>query len=161
MMSVQRSFPDIRYPECKNISYLNALPDASVIIIFHNEPWALLVRTIWGVINKSPSELVREIVLVDDSSDLEYLDKPLDDYLELLPAKVVRIRTKKREGLTRARVIGARNASVLCNVYEFISLIEFEHENSIVLGRCFDIFGRTCRLFGRMAGTNIKSHCQR
>lgn len=118
MMSVQRSFPDIRYPECKSISYLRALPTASVIIIFHNEPWALLVRTIWGVINKSPSELLREIILVNDVSDLEYLDKPLDDYLELLPAKVVHIRTQRREGLIRARLIGARNATVRWNATE-------------------------------------------
>lgn len=116
-MSVQRSFPDIRYPECKNITYLSALPTASVIIVFHNEPWALLVRTIWGVINKSPAELLKEIVLVDDLSDLEYLDKPLDDYLELLPARVVHVRTRKREGLTRARVIGARNATVCLRMH--------------------------------------------
>lgn len=113
MMSVQRSFPDIRYPECKNITYMTALPAASVIIIYHNEQWTLIVRTIWGIINKSPRELLKEIILVNDLSDLNYLDKPLDDYLELLPAKVVHIRTKKREGLTRARIIGAQNATVM------------------------------------------------
>lgn len=112
MMSAQRSFPDVRHRDCRNISYMSALPDASIIIVFHNEPWSLLVRTLWGIINKSPKELLREIILVDDVSDLEHLDKPLDDYLELLPAKITHIRTEKREGLIRARLIGAKNATV-------------------------------------------------
>lgn len=111
-MSVQRSFPEPRYSDCVNITYMPTLPDVSVIIVFHNEPWSLLVRTIWGVVNNSPHELIREIILVDDASELDHLDKPLDDYVALMPLRVRRVRTEKREGLARSKIIGAQNATV-------------------------------------------------
>lgn len=112
MMSFQRSFPDIRTAECKSVSYLKALPNASVIITFRNELWSLVVRTIWGVINNSPKQLIKEIILVDDASELDYLEKPLSDYLKLLPMKCTLLRMEKRVGLPRARLIGAKNATV-------------------------------------------------
>ena len=54
---------------CRGISYPERLPRASVIVIFHNEAWSTLVRTVHSVINTSPRELLGEIILVDDFSE--------------------------------------------------------------------------------------------
>ena len=54
---------------CRGISYPEKLPRASVIVIFHNEAWSTLVRTVHSVISASPRELIGEIILVDDFSE--------------------------------------------------------------------------------------------
>ncbi|KAG4067445.1 hypothetical protein HA402_009682 [Bradysia odoriphaga] len=111
MISLYRSLPDARSDECRRLSYPSKLPTASVIIIFHNEGWSTLLRTVWSVINRSPRELIKEIILVDDCSTWEFLNRPLDDYVELLPVKIKVIRSAKRVGLIRARLIGAKYAT--------------------------------------------------
>lgn len=112
MTSLHRTLPDPRYDECKILSYPEKLPTTSVIIIFHDEAWTTLLRTVWSVIDRSPSELIKEIILVDDMSTWEFLKRPLDDYIEKIPASIKLIRTSKREGLIRARLIGAQHATV-------------------------------------------------
>ena len=69
MISWRRSLADVRDPECKKVEFLSNLSDTSVIIIFHNEARSTLLRTIWSVIDRSPAQLLKEIILVDDFSD--------------------------------------------------------------------------------------------
>lgn len=112
MISLHRSLPDARSDECKRLSYPRKLPTTSVIIIFHNEGWTTLMRSVWSIIDRSPRELIKEIILVDDCSTWSFLKRPLEDYVQLLPVRVKVIRTSRREGLIRARLIGARYAKV-------------------------------------------------
>jgi len=50
------------------VGYSETLPDVSVIITFYNEAWRTLMRTIHSVIDKSPRQQLREIILIDDGS---------------------------------------------------------------------------------------------
>ena len=54
---------------CVDRHYRGRLPIASVVIIFHNEAYTVLLRTITSIINRSPPHLLHEIILVDDFSD--------------------------------------------------------------------------------------------
>lgn len=79
------------------------------------------MRAIWSVLNRTPDELLEEILLVDDFSDKLHLQQNLDDYLATkMSNKVKLIRTKKREGLIRARVIGAEHAKVSQKIVNFM-----------------------------------------
>lgn len=108
-----RSLPDPRDPECGDIKYPKLLPSASVIMVIHNEAMSVLLRAIWSVLNRSPDDLLEEVILVDDFSDKPHLKESFDEYMsEHFPSKVKLIRTEKREGLIRARVVGAEQAQV-------------------------------------------------
>ncbi|XP_059171538.1 polypeptide N-acetylgalactosaminyltransferase 5-like [Physella acuta] len=105
MMSLHRSLPDVRDKECLDQLYHTNLPDTSVVICFHNEAWSVLLRTVHSVLDRSPAHLLKEIILVDDFSDMEHLKKPLEEYVAKL-GKVKITRTLQREGLIRARLSG-------------------------------------------------------
>lgn len=110
MIPFNRALKDVRNPQCQTVSYPKKLPQASVIIIFHNEARSTLLRTVHSVLNRSPKSLLKEVILVDDNSDLENLLKPLDEYVATLPIKTFVVRASKREGLIRARLLGAKAA---------------------------------------------------
>lgn len=111
LMSLNRSLPDYRMDGCKKRSYpVSSLPDTSIVIVFHNEAWSTLLRTIWSIITRSPTHLVKEIILVDDASEKDFLGKKLDDYVSQLPVSTYVVRMGTRTGLIRARLRGASQA---------------------------------------------------
>jgi polypeptide N-acetylgalactosaminyltransferase len=69
MISLHRSLPDVRDPECKTVKWYDPLPSTSVIIIFHNEGWSALLRTVHSVLDRSDPKILKEVILVDDFSD--------------------------------------------------------------------------------------------
>ncbi|XP_021925113.1 putative polypeptide N-acetylgalactosaminyltransferase 9 isoform X3 [Zootermopsis nevadensis] len=111
LISVRRKLPDPRDQWCKEPSrYLENLPATAVVICFHNEAWSVLLRTVHSVIDRSPPHLLKEVILVDDYSDMPHTKRQLEDYMVMYP-KVKIVRATKREGLIRARLLGARHAT--------------------------------------------------
>ncbi|KAG1697709.1 Polypeptide N-acetylgalactosaminyltransferase 1 [Nymphon striatum] len=108
-ISVNRSLPDVRRESCKSKKLKN-LPTTSVIIVFHNEAWSTLLRTVHSVVNRSPKSLLKEVILVDDASERAFLKKPLEEYVSKLSVPVKIVRAGNRTGLIRARLLGARVA---------------------------------------------------
>ncbi|XP_017264935.1 polypeptide N-acetylgalactosaminyltransferase 3 [Kryptolebias marmoratus] len=92
-----------RFPRCPR------LPTTSVIIVFHNEAWSALLRTVYSVLHTAPAALLAEILLVDDASTDAQLKAPLDDHVKQLQTVSV-LRQRERKGLVTARLRGARAA---------------------------------------------------
>uniref|UniRef100_A0A3Q1FEI6 Glycosyltransferase 2-like domain-containing protein n=1 Tax=Acanthochromis polyacanthus TaxID=80966 RepID=A0A3Q1FEI6_9TELE len=42
---------------------------SSVVIVFHNEGWSTLMRTVHSVIKRTPRKYLAEIVMIDDFSN--------------------------------------------------------------------------------------------
>ena len=111
-ISLNRTVPDTREEECRHWDYPTNLPTASVVLVFHNEGWSTLLRTVHSVINRSPPQFLHEVVLVDDKSELEHLHEKLEQEIKKpYYSKVKLVRNKEREGLIRARNNGAIAAS--------------------------------------------------
>ena len=79
-ISVRRLLPDTRHRECRSIDYDKDLPKSSVILIFCNETLSALMRTVHSVIDQTPSELLHEVVLIDDGSGSEEITQVHNGY---------------------------------------------------------------------------------
>lgn len=110
-IALNRSLADVRLSQCRGKVHPKKLPMTSIVIVFHNEAWSTLLRTVHSIIRTSPPQLLQEIIMVDDASDRDYLGSKLDDYVSTLEKPVHVMRTGKRSGLIRARLIGAAKAS--------------------------------------------------
>lgn len=111
-ISVNRSLSDIVHPQCRTFKYFANLPKVSVIIIFHNEVTSVLLRTVHSVVNRTPPELLHEVILVNDCSTNSELYDPLKAYIsKSFPSKVKIKNLAKRSGLIVTRTEGARAAS--------------------------------------------------
>ena len=111
-ISLNRTVPDTREEECRYWDYPTSLPTASVILVFHNEGWSTLLRTVNSIINRSPPQFLHEVVLVDDKSELEHLHDKLETEIKKpYYSKVKLVRNPEREGLIRARNNGALAAT--------------------------------------------------
>lgn len=110
-ISLHRHIQDNRMPECRSKTFdYGRLPTTSVIVAFYNEAWSTLLRTVHSVLETSPAALLKEVILVDDLSDRAHLKAQLEAYVSTL-ARVRLVRTQKREGLVRARLLGATFAT--------------------------------------------------
>jgi polypeptide N-acetylgalactosaminyltransferase len=110
-LSLHRRAYDTRDVECLQKKYfpLSELPDVSVIIIFYNEARSTLLRTVWSVLDRTPPNLIREILLVDDHSSMDHLGYALEQEVRAIPKTRI-LRMPERSGLIRAKVRGAEAA---------------------------------------------------
>eukprot|EP00750_Incisomonas_marina_P014714 INCI17813.1.p1 GENE.INCI17813.1~~INCI17813.1.p1 ORF type:complete len:617 (+),score=86.53 INCI17813.1:199-2049(+) len=111
-LSLDRATPDLRPPRCKSLDYapLAELPNTSVIFVFCDELLSTLLRSIHSVLNRSPPQLLHEIVLVNDGSrklNVTSLEANIRD----LPAKITLLHHSKQRGLVQARLTGAKAAT--------------------------------------------------
>ncbi|XP_069172165.1 polypeptide N-acetylgalactosaminyltransferase 11 isoform X2 [Procambarus clarkii] len=109
-LSLHRPIPDTRNKRCMDINYPLQLPAASIVICFYREDHSALLRTIHSILDRTPSHLLREILLIDDTNNENYHAEVLDE-IAGISKKISVLQTPQREGLIRARVFGARHAS--------------------------------------------------
>lgn len=127
-ISVSRKLPDVRKAGCRrkfdDESLLSGLRlTVSVVIVFHNEAWSTLLRSVHSVLERSATpgpgrSLLRQLLLVDDASERIFLtDGRLRRYLERLHAQhhpdvdITLMRLEERSGVVGARLAGAAAAT--------------------------------------------------
>ena len=68
-IDLDRNVTDARHSMCRSVQYdLENLPRTSVVIVFYEEALSTLLRAVHSVLNRSPPQLLQEIILVDDGS---------------------------------------------------------------------------------------------
>jgi len=112
----RRTIPDTRFPACKKMDYSmlsNAdAPRVSVVVPFYNEYRTVLLRTARSVLDRTPPNLLEEILLVDDGSDASWspgLRGALQRYGKVHP-KLRLIHNEKHLGLMNAKMAGSRQS---------------------------------------------------
>nr|XP_025123642.1 polypeptide N-acetylgalactosaminyltransferase 9 isoform X3 [Bubalus bubalis] len=111
-ISLDRTIPDYRPKKCRQMTYSDDLPQISVVFIFVNEALSVILRSVHSVVNHTPSQLLKEVILVDDNSDNVELKLNLDQYVsKRYPGLVKIVRNSRREGLIRARLQGWKVAT--------------------------------------------------
>lgn len=97
--------PEVRHPTCVGKNFdLTSLPRASLVIPYLNETWAHISATVGSLLAHSPLQLIDQILFIDDGNDKDWQHH---DQLRALHPKVRVHRNEVRQGLIRAKVIGA------------------------------------------------------
>ena len=104
-VSLHRKLPDVRPPNCRTKHYPDNMPQVSVVIIFRDEWHSVLLRTAYSVLEMSPPELLKEIVLVDDGSTNPELMAKVDIHVANVD-KFKLVRNDVSLGLMMARQAG-------------------------------------------------------
>ncbi|KAI5641376.1 glycosyl transferase family 2 domain-containing protein [Phthorimaea operculella] len=65
-----RGLPDTRNKLCRAQKYPEKLPKASIIICFYNEHFETLMRSVHSILDRTDQRHLKEIILVDDYSDI-------------------------------------------------------------------------------------------
>uniref|UniRef100_G1MAV3 Polypeptide N-acetylgalactosaminyltransferase n=1 Tax=Ailuropoda melanoleuca TaxID=9646 RepID=G1MAV3_AILME len=147
------TIPDMRDSRSLQKTYPSQLPFLGVILIFMNEALSIIQRAITSIINRTPSQLLKEIILVDDFSSNGELKAPLDEKVKLYnqkyPGLLKIIWHMKRKGLAQAcntgrkvataEVIAILNAHVEVNVgWEEPILARIQEDHTVIVSPVFD-----------------------
>ena len=103
----------MRISRCLTESYDQSLPTTSVVIVFANEAFSTLMRTVTSVFNRTPPHLLSDVILVDDNSTRNHLKGKLERYLATkFPTEKIRLaRLSQRVGLIKAKLLGGHLAT--------------------------------------------------
>ena len=93
--AIRRKLPDLRHYECRDLTYPFHGLKTSIIIIFYNEDLRRLLRTVQSVLDRSPSGILHEIILIDDFSTEPELMEPLETAIKPFEQKIRLKRTEK------------------------------------------------------------------
>lgn len=115
-LPLDRPLPDTRDPRCLKKSYPKDLPSLGVVLIYLDEALSVIKRALRSIIDRTPKNLLKEIIMVDDNSSNENLKGDLDMYVKSLEQenpnlRIVRVRHSEQRGLSSARVSGWRAAT--------------------------------------------------
>ncbi|KJH53059.1 glycosyltransferase, group 2 family protein [Dictyocaulus viviparus] len=93
-------------------TFITSLPKASIIVCYFNESPSVLIRMVNSILDRTPLELIYEILLIDDSSEWPDATLQAADYQRKHPKwnMVKFLKTSSNQGLIRAKVFGARKA---------------------------------------------------
>ncbi|XP_032111841.1 probable polypeptide N-acetylgalactosaminyltransferase 8 [Sapajus apella] len=152
-LPLNRTIPDTRDDRCLQKTYPSQLPSLSVILIFMDEALSIIQRAITSIINRTPSRLLKEIILVDDfSSNGElkvHLNEKIKLYNQKYPGLLKIIRHPERKGLAQARNSGweAATADVVAILDAHIEvnvgwaepiLARIQEDHTVIVSPVFD-----------------------
>jgi len=111
-LGTYREINDTRHEHCLDKTFPENLPTASVIICFYNEEYFTLMRSVMSVVKRSPRNLIKEIILINDNSDDKEVIKKIQHTIDTTPelSVVSLFSPEERLGLIRSRIFGARKA---------------------------------------------------
>ncbi|KAM6926273.1 putative polypeptide N-acetylgalactosaminyltransferase 8 [Lycodopsis pacificus] len=115
-LPLDRALPDTRDKRCLKKSYPKDLPSLGVVLIYLNEALSVVKRAMRSIIDRTPKNLLKEIILVDDYSSYDDLKGDLDAYVKMIEQqnpsiRFTRVRHSEQRGLAYARVSGWRAAT--------------------------------------------------
>ncbi|KAK2162412.1 hypothetical protein LSH36_99g04051 [Paralvinella palmiformis] len=93
--------PDYRSAECKNKKY-HITDQVSIVTVFFDYSFHDLKTTVGSILHNTPMELVKEIIIVDDASSLDYIVDKSREYVKTIDkARLIRNREHLSMGASR------------------------------------------------------------
>nr|XP_055048779.1 probable polypeptide N-acetylgalactosaminyltransferase 8 [Misgurnus anguillicaudatus] len=152
-LPLNRTIPDTRDHRCAKKIYPKDLPTISVVLVYLNEGLSIIQRAVCSIIDRTPSHLLKDIILVDDYSSNVDLQLALDEYIDQInkdkPGLLKKVRHTRQMGLAKARISGweAATGQVVAILDAHIEVIEqwaepllarIKADRTIVLSPVFD-----------------------
>ncbi|XP_076439423.1 uncharacterized protein LOC143278877 [Babylonia areolata] len=112
LLPMDRAVPDTRPDGCPlEWPDVTSAGPVSIIICTHNEAPSVLRRTVYSVLRQTPSYLLSDVIVVDDNTTIGDPARDLEVIGENVTQGRLRVlRTDGRQGLVRARLLGAEAA---------------------------------------------------